>query len=189
MFRRIPRIRVGAIACAAALARLPRRAATLVLAGVLPLSAALLAGSAAPASAAVAFLPPSPVQMENIYTKTCLDGGEWAFHLGNIVLLDPCVGGYQPENWEIAPHNGYFNIVPAAGGACLDGVEGTNGVTLKPCVAGDLHQQWVETKANGSILNTFEDQANNECLDGTADYGVRVMPCSFNNDTHQEWGA
>ena len=187
MFRRIPRIRAGAIACAAALARLPRRAATLVLAGVLPLSAALLAGSAAPANAAVASLPPSPVQMENIYTKTCLSYNTFVPISTANVGLEPCEGGAW-QDWEIVPHNGYFNIVPAAGGACLDGVEGTNGVSLKRCVAGDLHQEWIETKANGSILNTFMDRANTECLDGTADYGARVMSC-IPTDTHQWWGA
>jgi hypothetical protein len=193
MFRRIPRVRVGAIACAATLARLPRRATTLVLAGVLPLSAALLAGSTTPANAAVASIPLASIEIENVYTNTCLDGFEWFSGLGDAVLLDSCVGGYKPEYWEIVPHNGYYNIVPTAGGACLDGVEGTYGVTLKPCIAGDTHQQWSAIHVNGAVsamISAYQDQANGLCLDGTLDYGLRVIACSPANepDTHQWFG-
>jgi hypothetical protein len=189
MFRRIPRVRVGAIARAAALARLPRRAATLVLAGVLPLSAALLAGSTAPANAAVAAIPVVSIEIENVYTNTCLTYNEFVpISTANVGLL-PCGEG-SPQNWEIVPHNGYYNIVPTKGGACLDGVEGTNGVSLKRCIAGDRHQQWSAIRVNGAVINSYQDQANGECLDGTKVYGVRVMPCSPANipDTHQWWG-
>jgi hypothetical protein len=188
MFRRIPRVRVGAIAYAATLARLPRRAATLVLAGVLPLSAALLAGSTAPANAAVAV---APVRMENVYTNLCLDGsGLFLFGAGAQVILNSCGNDYQ--QWEIIPRSGYYQIVLAAAtGACLDGVEGTYGVTLKGCIAGDLHQHWIAIRVNGAVINSYEDQANGECLDGTFVYGVRVMPCSPANipDTHQWFGG
>jgi hypothetical protein len=189
MFRRIPRVRVGAIARAAALARLPRRAATLVLAGVLPLSAALLAGSTAPANAAVAAIPVVSIEIENVYTNTCLTYNEFVPISTAEVWLLPCGEG-SPQDWEIVPHNGYYNIVPTKGGACLDGVEGTNGVTLKRCIAGDRHQQWSAIRVNGAVINSYQDQANGECLDGTKVYGVRVMPCSPANipDTHQWWG-
>jgi hypothetical protein len=192
MFRRIPRVRVGAIACAATLARLPRRATTLVLAGVLPLSAALLAGSTAPANAAVASIPLASIEIENVYTNTCLASGGLGVVFGAPVTLAPCVG-LNFEYWEIVPHNGYYNIVPTAGGACLDGVEGTYGVTLKPCIAGDTHQQWSAIHVNGAVsamVSVYQDQANGECLDGTLDYGLRVIACSPANepDTHQWFG-
>ena len=156
----------------------------------LPLSAALFAGSTAPANAAVASIPLASIEIENVYTHTCLDGFEWFSGLGNAVTLDECVGGYKPEYWEIVPHNGYYDIVPTAGGACLDGVEGTYGVTLKPCIAGDAHQQWSAIRVNGITINEYQDQANGLCLDGTVDYGVRVIPCSPVNldDLHQWWG-
>jgi Ricin-type beta-trefoil lectin domain len=170
--------------------RLPRRATTLVLAGVMPLSAALFAGSTAPANAAVPSIPVQSIEMENLYTHTCLSYNEFVPISSANVGLDPCEGaGFQ--YWEIVPHSGYYNIVPTAGGACLDGVEGTNGVSLKGCVAGDKHQEWTVIKIGGALIaDIFEDQANDECLDGTTDYGVRVMPCSPSpsTDTHQWWG-
>ena len=172
--------------------RPPRRAATLVLAGVLPLTAALFAGSTAPANAAVASIPLASVEIENVYLNQCLDGGEWFLGLGNVVTMDTCEGGYSPEAWEIVPHNGYYNIVPTAGGACLDGVAGTvNGVTLKPCVAGDAHQQWSAIRVNGAVINSYQDQANGLCLDATETYGLTLRPCSPANipDTHQWFGG
>ena len=49
----------------------------------------------------------------------------------------------------------------------------------------DVHQNWFETHING-LWSTFENSANDKCLDGSRQYGVRVATC-IHTDTHQWW--
>ena len=128
MFRRFPRVGVGAIACAATLAGLSL---------VAPVSA-----SAAPA-------PTSAVPAANPDLT------------------------YMYDNYN---------------GLCLDGREGTGGVTVQRCGTDGTHEDWFHVNVGGSfITSTFEDLYNAECLDGReAPIGVTVQTCGTDG-THEWW--
>jgi hypothetical protein len=168
--------------------RIPRRGTVLALTGVL--SAVAFAATALPANASTS----PPEEIANYYTNTCMDGTSWYAGPGYAVNLDDCVN-HSGEQFQIIAYSGYVKIVLAADhSACLDGVMGINGVTLKGCISNDLHQHWIESHPiSNSGITVFEDSDNDYCLDGTIDYGLRVMPCGVpgtpaqdpNEDPHQ----
>jgi hypothetical protein len=176
--------------------RLPRRGAALALIGTL--SAIGFAASAVPANAVTS----PPEQLANYYTKTCMDGEGWLAgdYSTAPALLEECSLGsspsgpdYKTQRWEIVVHSGYVQVVLADWPSyCVDGVEGTHGVTIQKCISSDLHQHWIESFPFGgsyaSGIGVLEDSNNDECLDGTLDYGIRVMPC-VGDDPHQWWQA
>jgi Ricin-type beta-trefoil lectin domain len=166
MFRRIPRVRVGAIACAA----------TLGLVSLLtPVSA-----SAAPAA------NPNLTYMFNYFNQMCLDGREGP----GGVTLQPCDADGTHEEWLKIPTPGYWELQNVFNGLCLDGREGTGGVTLQRCGTDGTHEDWFHVNVGGSeAISTFEDLFNAECLDGReAPIGVTVYTCGSDSD-HEWWAA
>jgi Ricin-type beta-trefoil lectin domain len=168
----------------------PRNALISTMAAV---AVAIAGAGAAPAYAATSTASTADsvpsVQLSNVYTGKCLDAIDSTPNGGfGMANLFSCTNSsdYYTQHWQIILHPGYVQIVLTQWPTyCLDGVEGTGGVTEKTCISGDLHQHWIETKVADGIL-TFEDSANDECLDGTTEYGVRVITCGEADD-HQWW--
>jgi hypothetical protein len=123
-----------------------------------------------------------PVRLGNVYTGLCLDNTT----PGRVRVIEAkCGAPGHIQRWRIYVHPGYVKIHLAINLAfCLNAVLGTGGVTIKLCRS-DVHQNWFETHIN-TLFNTFENSANDKCLDGSRQYGVRVATCSHTN-THQWW--
>jgi hypothetical protein len=171
MFRRFPRVGVGAIACAATLAGLSL---------VAPVSA-----SAAPApTSAVPAANPDLTYMYDNYNGLCLDGREGP----GGVTLQTCGTDGTHEEWVKVVTPGYWELQNEYNGLCLDGREGTGGVTVQRCGTDGTHEDWFHVNVGGSfITSTFEDLYNAECLDGReAPIGVTVQTCGTDG-THEWW--
>ena len=166
--------------------RVPRRAA-LTLAAVLPLGlASIFLSASAPAANAAAV-----AQIQNVFTGTCLSAWNWYNGSGNRVTLGTC-SAKNYNSWIVEDYSGYVRVVLAYhDNMCLDGVLGTGGVTVKPCLVGDLHQRWIEEKPfSYSFIRTMMNNYLDYYLDGTIDYGVRCMPAppgGAGTDSHQWW--
>jgi hypothetical protein len=151
-------------------------------------AAASTTAAASPAST----IPPHSVQLTNLYTNTCLDAIDWYRSPTNTGManLFSCSNpnDVATQHWEIIILSGYVHIVLTDWpNYCLDGAEGTGGVVIDPC-SHSVRQHWIEKTVGevGTGINAFEDSYNDECLDGTKTYGVRVMPCIAADD-HQWW--
>ena len=69
--------------------------------------------------------------------------------------------------------------------SCLDGREGTGGVTMQSCGSDGTHQIWARISYPG--YDIYENQFNVECLDGRLGTGaVTVQQCGTDG-AHQNW--
>jgi hypothetical protein len=172
MFRRIPRVRVGAIACAATLGLVS-------LLTPVSASAAQVPASAAPAAHLTTF-------MFNYFNQLCLDGREGP----GGVTLQTCGTDGTHEVWLKVITPGYWELQNVFNGLCLDGRLGTGGVTLQRCGTDGTHEDWFHVNVGGSMaISTFEDLFNALCLDGReAPIGVTVYTCGSDSD-HEWWAA
>jgi hypothetical protein len=171
MFRRFPRVGVGAIACAATLAGLS-------------LVAPVLASAAPAPTSAVPAANPDLTYMYDNYNGLCLDGREGP----GGVTLQTCGTDGTHEEWVKVVTPGYWELQNEFNGLCLDGREGTGGVTVQRCGTDGTHEDWFHVNVGGSfITSTFEDLYNAECLDGReAPIGVTVQTCGTDG-THEWW--
>ena len=125
------------------------------------------------------------VLIKDAATGLCLDNSS----PGRVRVIEAKCGlpGHF-QHWRIYVHPGYVRIHLAINlGFCVNAVVGTGGVTIKLCRSNDLNQNWIPTTVT-SLFRRYENSANDKCLDGSLQFGVRVATC-ISTDKNQLWAS
>ncbi|WP_052433998.1 RICIN domain-containing protein [Streptacidiphilus melanogenes] len=144
---------------------------------------------------------PEPFVMENINSRLCLEIGGWSSANGGTADQWNCIyPGDNPDAnqaWRFEPVNGYYRIVNAFSGKCLEvqGWSQSNGATVDQwdCLSNsngpDTNQLWFV--GGGRVINVN----SNKCLEvqgWSQSNGGRVdqwdcLSNSSGSDPNQQW--
>jgi hypothetical protein len=105
---------------------------------------------------------------------------------GLVLPLTPVSASATPVSASAAPAaNLSTYLYDNFNGLCLDGREGTGGVTLQTCGSDGTHEVWLKVVTPGywELQNEF----NGLCLDGREGTGAVTLQKCGTDGTHEDW--